>query len=144
MRRAAVAFLLLIGCGSASGTHKLRVDVTELVSRFQRVTVAGTHLIRVRVRNESDQPIEIQSIRLDLATPDLDLSDESLESFGRTLIPGETGEFNIYIAVSTSPSAFAAAQTHIDSLRLTMGCSAADGNFIETGTYTLGVEVLGR
>ena len=72
------------------------------------------------------------------------LGDESLESFGRTLIPGETGEFNIYIAVSTSPSAFAAAQTHIDSLRLTMGCSAADGNFIETGTYTLGVEVLGR
>jgi hypothetical protein len=142
MRRAAAALLLLLGCGSASGTHKLRIDVAELVSQYRRVTVVGTHLILVRIRNESEQPIEVESIRLDVATPDLELTDESLESFGRTLAPGETGEFNIYIAVSTSRSALSTAQTRIDSLRLTIGCRAADGNFIEGGTYPLSVEVL--
>jgi len=140
MRNAAIVLLLLTGCASSTaGAHKINVRVAEVVSPRQPPEL-GTHHIRVWIRNDSEQPIAIQSIHLEPVGPDL-YSNDLPQTFSTTLAPGESESFDLPFSVSLQRG-HSTVVSHIDSLRVTIGCAAADGSFVESGEYSVMMERL--
>jgi hypothetical protein len=113
----------------------ISVEVSERTpTKGGSVPMIGTHLYRVRVHNESDQAITIDSIRLEVTNGgDVHLQN-AMQSVRKTLEPTESREFDLWVtaAPSGAPSSFARS---IESLRVALACRVGSSAFVDSNVY---------
>ena len=144
MRRAAIVLLLLAGCASGRNDHHLRISVSQLITQRQAVITTGTHLFRIRILNQSrDAVVFVHAIHLQPVGLDL-FSDDPSQYFDREVDPGETEIFEMYLTVDTHSALGTSAQPVMDSVQLTLNGTSDGKDFVDSGTYAIGREVLGR
>ena len=135
------AFLLLAGCASASGPQRLSTRVNEVMGvGQQRMGVAGTHFIRVRIHNVSAEPVVIHSVRVDASGPDVD-SEPDTETFDQTIMPDETLPFDLVVTVSSRTRT--AVNQQLNSVSVTIAYVAGQQDMTDSGNYSLGREMSG-
>ena len=135
---ATVALVTLASCASQTqGPKVLSVQVFEQRSRGRAVTVAGQHVFRIRVTNQSDEAVSIDSISLSSFSNQITLQSAD-QVFQEILESGQTSDFPMWIDVTAAPMA----QIYtIDSIDVAITChTTAKGTFTETGNHSVTVE----
>ena len=135
---AAVALVTLASCASQTqGPKVLSVQVFEQRSRGRAVSVAGQHAFRIRVTNQSDEAVSIDSISLGSFSNQITFQNAD-QVFQEILESGQTSDFPMWVDVSAAPMAYVYT---IDSLDVAITChSTATGTFTESGSYSVVVE----
>ena len=141
MLAAAVTVVTLVSC--ASGTHgpkALAVQVFEARARLESPrprTVEGGHAFRIRVTNQSEETVTIDSISLGSFSNEMTFHNADL-IVEETLEPGQTTDIAMFVDVTL------VAMSHmyaIDSVDVAITChSSVRGNFTESGSHTVVVE----
>ena len=132
---AAVALVTLVSCASGTqGPKVLSVQVFEARSRGRSVSVAGQHAFRIRVTNQSEEAVSIDSISLSSFSNQITIHNGD-QIFGETLEPGQTSDFPMFVDVTVVPGSH---MYTIDSIDVAITChSSARGSFTESGSYTV-------
>jgi hypothetical protein len=135
----AVALVTLASCASqAQGPKVLSVQVFEQRSQSGRsISVAGQHAFRVRVTNQSDEAVSIDSISLSSYSNQITIQNAD-QVFQEILESGQTSDFPMWVEVSASPMAHVYT---IDSIDVAITChTTAKGTFTESGSHSVAVE----
>jgi hypothetical protein len=135
---ATVALVTLASCASQTqGPKVLSVQVFEQRSRGRAVTVAGQHAFQIRVTNQSDEAVSIDSISLSSFSNQITLQSAD-QVFQEILESGQTSDFPMWVDVTAAPMA----QIYtIDSIDVAITChTSAKGTFTETGSHNVTVE----
>jgi len=132
MRRAALA-LLFVACASG-GNHNIGVTVFEAVtSTGFPVNVHGSHLLSVRIENQSHQEIVVHRIRIE---PAGFFTEDPSQSVELLIGPGQMQSFEMYLNVSTSSRGRVPTSDLLDSVSVDLSCTGPEtGDFIAGGTY---------
>ena len=129
--RSWIALALL--CTSCASFHdaRLRIDIAEVHNLNKAGPVGGPHHFRVTVVNASTDAIAIQSIKLDLGTPELKIDDPAMELYS-VIEPKTYASFDVYVTVRVTGGSPVG---YLDSVDIFMSCEGAEGAFVETGRY---------
>ena len=132
---AAVALITLVSCASGTqGPRVLSVQVFEQRSHSRGVSVQGQHLFRVRVTNQSEEAVSIDSISLGSFSNQIQFQNAD-QVFQEIIEPGQTGDFPMWVEVMASS---ASRIYTIDSIDVAITChSTAKGTFTESGSHTV-------
>ena len=144
IRRAGALFaaFLALSCASTS-QHHLNVSVAELRQPGHPLPVIGTHFYIIRVRNSGSEPITVHTITVAPGgMTELDV-ENATQTFDETVVPEQEARFDMTIDVLVSRAIAGTISDSIQSLRVTIGGQGANGAFVETGDYTVGVEQRG-
>jgi hypothetical protein len=132
----AVALVTLVSCASQTqGPKVLSVQVFEQRSQGGRpVSVAGQHAFLVRVTNQSDEAVSIDSITLSSYSNQITIQDAG-QVFQEILESGQTSDFPMWVTVSAAPMARIYT---IDSIDVAITChTTAKGTFTESGSHNV-------
>jgi hypothetical protein len=135
---ATVALVTLAGCASQTqGPKVLSVQVFEQRSRGRAASVVGQHAFRIRVTNQSDEAVSIDSISVSSFSNQITLQSAD-QVFQEILESGQTSDFPMWVDVSAAPRA----QIYtIDSIDVAITChTTAKGSFTETGNHSVTAE----
>jgi hypothetical protein len=137
---ATVALVTLAGCASQTqGPKMLSVQVFEhrRLQQGRVVTVEGQHSFRIRVTNQSEEAVSIDSISLSSFSNEIQLQNAD-QIFQEILEPGQTNDFPMWVEIATVSMSHIYA---IDSIDVAITChTTAKGTFTETGSHSVGVE----
>jgi len=114
------------------------VQVFEQRSQSGRaVSVAGQHAFRVRVTNQSDEAVSIDSISLSSYSNQITIQNAD-QVFQEILESGQTSDFPMWVDVTAPPMAYVYT---IDSIDVAITChTTAKGTFTESGSHSVAVE----
>ena len=135
---ATVALVTLISCASGTqGPRVLSVQVFEARSQGRSVSIAGQHAFRVRVTNQSEEAVSIDSISLSSFSNEITIHNGD-SIFGEIIEAGQTSDFPMFVDVTAVP------MSHIytiDSIDVAITChSTSRGTFTESGNHSVAVE----
>jgi hypothetical protein len=138
LRIAAVALVTLVSCATGTqGPKVLSVQVFEARSQRRSVSAAGQHAFRIRVTNQSEEAVSIDSISLSSFSNQITIHNGD-QIFGETLEPGQTSDFAMFVDVTVVPGSH---MYTIDSIDVAITChSTAKGNFTESGSHSVAAE----
>jgi len=113
------------------------VQVFEQRPRQQRVlSVAGQHAFRIRVMNQSEEAVSIDSISLSSFSNEITIQNGD-QVFGEILESGQTNDFPMWVDVTAVPMAHIYT---IDSIDVAITChSTSRGTFTESGSHSVAV-----
>ena len=136
MLAATVALVTLASCASQTqGPKVLSVQVFEQRSPSGRaVSIAGQHAFRVRVTNQSDEAVSIDSISLSSYSNQITIQNAD-QVFQEILESGQTSDFPMWVDVTAPPMAYVYT---IDSIDVAITChTTAKGTFTESGSHNV-------
>ena len=117
----------------------LSVQVFESRQRQQQraVTAAGSHVFRIRVTNQSEEAVSIDSISLSSFSNQITIHNGD-QIFGEVIEPGQTSDFPMFVDVTAD--SMSRIYT-IDSIDVSITChSTSKGTFTESGSHSVVVE----
>jgi len=136
---AAVVLVTLVSCASQTqGPKVLSVQLFEQRSQSGRaISVAGQHAFRVRVTNQSDEAVSIDSISLGTFSNQITFQNAD-QVFQEILESGQTSDFPMWVDITAAPMAHVYA---IDTIDVAITChTTAKGTFTESGSHSVAVE----
>lgn len=135
--KAAVALVTLMSCASGTqGPKVLSVQVFEQRPRQRAVSVAGQHVFRIRVTNQSEEAVSIDSISLSSFSNQITIHNGD-QVFGETIEPGQTSDFPMFVDVTAVSTTY---MYTIDSIDVAITChSTSKGTFTESGSHSVAV-----
>lgn len=135
---AAVVLVTLLSCASGTqGPKVLSVQVFEQRARQRAVSVAGQHVFRIRVTNQSEEAVSIDSISLSSFSNQITIHNAD-QIFGETIEPGQTSDFPMFVDVTAVSTNYVYT---IDTMDVAITChSPSKGNFTESGSHSVVVE----
>ncbi len=137
---ATVALVTLVSCASGTqGPKVLSVQVFEQRARQQQrtVTAAGSHIFRIRVTNQSEEAVSIDSISLSSFSNQITIHNGD-QVFGEVIESGQTSDFPMFVDVTAD--SMSRIYT-IESIDVAITChSPSKGTFTESGSHSVLVE----
>ena len=127
----------------------MRIVVIELVrvdpqAEFRGKTLVqllGPHDLRIRVKNDSQHEITIHWVQIESDVLDTYSQDPS-EPVEKTIMPGGSEEFGFILTVYPE-RASAPTATALEFVKVTLGCSDEESEFIDNGSHSVTHQRLG-
>jgi len=136
---AAVALVTLLSCASGTqGPKVLAVQVFEARPRQQRgQSVAGQHVFRIRVTNQSEEAVSIDSISLSSFSNQITIHNGD-QVFGEVIESGQTSDFPMFVDVTAVSMNYVYS---IDTIDVAITChTSSRSSFTESGSHSVVVE----
>jgi hypothetical protein len=135
---ATVTLITLVSCASGpQGPKALAVQVFEARGRSRAMSVEGQHAFRIRIMNQSEEAVSIDSISLSSFSNEIQFHNAD-QIFQEVLEPGQISDFPMFVDITAGPMNHAYS---IDTVDVAVTChSSTRGNFTESGSHAVVVE----